>query len=394
VWGTTWRVGLALLVGLLAFAVVRGWEITAFDEAGVATDTLGGLIALDMLFGLVAIGLLPLRRRSPLPIAIAVGVLGSVSALACGAIAVAVISLATRRRKGEIGVAAVVLVAPATAVEAVVASTVTRAVFDPSPLWQVFLLVAAMYGLLIGAGLYIGGRRELLAALEERAKFVEEEQALRLQNARAGERERIAREMHDVLAHRLSLVALHSGALAYRDNLTHDETAATAEVVRDNARLALSELRQVLGEVRDPVPGEGPVSSSLPQPTLAGIATLVAENRAAGVDVRCDIRPGIAKALDTLPVAQSRHAYRIIQESLTNARKHTPGAPVEVELAGAAGERLEIVVRNAVGVAEPAPGGGLGLAGLEERAALAGGGIRHGLENGDFIVRAWLPWSM
>ena len=102
----------------------------------------------------------------------------------------------------------------------------------------------------MATGYYIGARRELLAFWRERAETAEREHALAAERARAAERTRIAREMHDVLAHRISLVALHAGALTYRSDLDREETAAAAAVIQDNAHLALGELRQVLGVLR------------------------------------------------------------------------------------------------------------------------------------------------
>jgi signal transduction histidine kinase len=389
-WREGWRIAVAFVVGVLAFLVTRGFELVSFDEAGVSVGAAyAGMMVLDALLGLLAIGLLPLRRRAPLATAIVLAVVSAFSVLACAALVIAVVSLATRRRPGELVIAGVVLVVAATVADVTLLSGLTAAVFDPEPVWLLLLATAGFYGLMVVTGLYIGGRRELLAALTERAELVEADQALRLENARAGERELIAREMHDALAHRLSLVALHSGALAYRDDLSPAQTTATAEIVRDNARLALGELREVLGAVRDP----DPESSRAPQPTLASLDTLLDENRAAGLAVEVDIEPGIAAALDSLSTTQSRHAFRMVQESLTNARRHGHGAEVSLAIDGRPGERLEITVANPVAPGAGLAPGGLGLLGLEERARLAGGELHHTVEGGRFIVTATLPWS-
>jgi signal transduction histidine kinase len=225
----------------------------------------------------------------------------------------------------------------------------------------------------------------------------EREQAARIDQARVTERTRIAREMHDVLAHRISLVALHAGALAYRDDLTRDETAGTAEIIRDNARLALTELRDVLGVLRDSDDAAGP---DRPQPTLAALGELLEECAVAGTPVTCTVSSEVTTALPGLPGQASRNAFRILQESLTNARKHAPGRAARVEIGGTPGERLTLVVSNTVpddwqgrsGSADHPPGSGLGLIGLAERARLAGGELVHGIESGRFIVKAWMPW--
>jgi signal transduction histidine kinase len=390
VWREGWRIAVALVVGVLVFLVTRGFELVSFDEAGVAASAAyAGMMVLDVLLGLVAIGVLPLRRRAPLATAIVVAVVSAFSVLACAALVIAVVSLATRRRPRELAIVGVVLVLAGTVADVTLLSGLTAAVFDPEPVWLLVLTMAGLYGLMVVTGLYIGGRRELLAALTERAELVEADQALRLENARAGERELIAREMHDALAHRLSLVALHSGALAYRDDLTPEQTTATAEIVRDNARLALGELREVLGAVRDP----DPETARAPQPTLASLDTLLAENRAAGLAVALHIAPVVAGALESLSTAQSRHAFRMVQESLTNARRHGHRAEVSLTIDGRPGELLELTVANPVPPGAVRAPGGLGLLGLEERARLAGGELHHTVDGGRFIVRATLPWS-
>lgn len=135
-----------------------------------------------------------------------------------------------------------------------------------------------------------------------------------------------------------------------------------------------------------------------PQPTLDQIPSLVEESRAAGMRVRAQIEA----PAQTLPAALGRTAYRVVQEGLTNARKHAPGAAVDVAVSASAGEGLvvEVVSRRPVGVAvaagsERMPGAGTGLVGLAERVALAGGELRHGPDAaGDFVLRATLPWAV
>jgi signal transduction histidine kinase len=208
---------------------------------------------------------------------------------------------------------------------------------------------------------------------------------MRVEQAREAERRRIAREMHDVLAHRISLLGLHAGALEFRPDASPEEIAAAAAVIRASAQAAQRELREVIGVLREGGDGTEP-----PQPTLAQIPALVDESRAAGMRLNCSI-----DVPDELPAALGRTAYRIVQEGLTNARKHAPGAAVEVTIAG--GEQLvvEVVSRRPVGVAAGSlaperPGSG--LIGLAERVGLAGGTLEHGPEaGGDFVLRATLP---
>ena len=234
-------------------------------------------------------------------------------------------------------------------------------------------------------------RRSRRQAQRERARRVEAQEQLRTEQIRYAERTRIAREMHDVLAHRISLLSLHAGVLEFRPDAPPDEVARAAGVIRACAHQALEDLRTVIGVLRDESDGAGPEP---PQPTLAALPGLLEESRAAGMRVRADVGlPDLAAVPDVI----GRHALRIVQEALTNARKHATDAPVELRLDGAPGRGLTIEVRNpvpALATAEPKiPGTGAGLLGLAERAALSGGRLEHGPdEQGQFRLHAWLPW--
>ncbi|MFG1974893.1 sensor histidine kinase [Nonomuraea fuscirosea] len=251
------------------------------------------------------------------------------------------------------------------------------------------LLICAAYGALLGWGSLARSRRALLISLSERARRAEAEQGRRVAEARMAERRRLAREMHDVLAHRLSLVATHAGALEYRPDSSPDRLAAAAGVVRAGVHQALEELRQVIGLLRE----QDDESDELaPRPGLADLPDLIADARRAGQPVRLDERAADAAAL---PPALSMTAYRVVQEGLTNARKHAPGHQVEVTLSGGPGDTLLIDVRNPAPPADAAPvvpGSGLGLVGLTERVRLAGGQLDHHHTGGEFRLLARLPW--
>ncbi|MGH8918880.1 MAG: sensor histidine kinase, partial [Actinomycetes bacterium] len=131
-------------------------------------------------------------------------------------------------------------------------------------------------------GMFVRARRQLLFTLRERALRAEADQLLHADSARMAERSRIAREMHDVLAHRISLVALHAGALEVRPDLPPAQVRETAALLRSTARQALEELRDVIGVLRDEPGQEAPTA---PQPTLADIPRLVDETRRAGVKI-------------------------------------------------------------------------------------------------------------
>ncbi|WP_217700763.1 sensor histidine kinase [Krasilnikoviella flava] len=395
VWGETWRVLVALLAGMTALVFVA-WE----SDTGQRTMS-DGLLALDLLVGLAALPVLLLRRRAPLTVALVLTAASAVSVLAIGAQAIAIISLATRRRWWQLAAVGVAFAAASWVYERTHPTTSQQDVDT----WVGGLGSVLIFALLVWIGAYIGLRREHLASLRERAETAEREQASRVAQARTAERTRIAREMHDVLAHRISLVAMHAGALAYRTDLPPEKVAETAAVVQENAHAALAELREVLGVLRDPAPA----SPEPPQPTLADLDELLAEARASGVDVRLADH---VDRVDELGEAVSRHAYRIVQEGMTNARKHAPWAPVSVALAGAPGDGLTITVRNPVRTVGPdpelptAPESGLGLVGLTERAELVGGRLSYGTTGdttggvaprdgraADFLLEAWLPWA-
>jgi signal transduction histidine kinase len=251
-----------------------------------------------------------------------------------------------------------------------------------------YLVGTLVTAAIVAWGMFLRDRRQ---SRHERVRRAEAEQQLRVEQARYAERTRIAREMHDVLAHRISLLSLHAGALEFRPEAPPEEIARAAAVIRASAHQALEDLRAVIGLLRDGADDEAPQP---PQPTLAALSALLDESRSAGMRLHADVHlPDLA----AVPEATGRHALRIIQEALTNARKHAPSAPVDLRVEGAPGEGLAIEVRNPVPVlvagATEIPGSGTGLVGLAERATLSGGQLEHGLDDrGDFQLRAWLPW--
>ena len=259
---------------------------------------------------------------------------------------------------------------------------------DSLPPLAFFVIQTLAYAAIVAWGMFIRGRRQ---SRRERVRHAEAEQELRVEQIRHAERTRIAREMHDVLAHRISLLSLHAGALEFRPDAPPEEVARAAAVIRASAHQALEDLRAVIGVLRDGPDGGVPQP---PQPTLAALPGLLEESRAAGMRLHADVR---LADLAAVPDAIGRHALRIVQEALTNARKHATSAAVDLRVEGAPGEGLAIEVRNPASVlaaGEPEiPGAGTGLVGLAERATLSGGHLVYGLDqNGDFQLRAWLPW--
>ncbi|MEU2181335.1 sensor histidine kinase [Streptomyces thermolilacinus] len=261
------------------------------------------------------------------------------------------------------------------------------------PSW--FVHATFLVGVVVMAGMlpWFAGRfwwqyRELVRAGWERAAHLEREQRLVAEQARLRERARIAQDMHDLLGHDLSLIALSAGALQLAPGLA-DEHRATARDIRARAGAAVERLGEVVGLLREEgAAPERPPGGDAPD---AGLAGLVASAAASGLAV--GLRVEGTPPEEGLPPAVGRAAHRVVQEALTNAAKHAPGAPVAVRLVHGDG-RTTVRVENGppAGDRPGAPsGGGHGLIGLDERVRLAGGTLWYGPWDGGFTVTAELP---
>jgi signal transduction histidine kinase len=340
-------------------------------------------VVVDISCGALACLSLWWRRRWALGVALTGLLLGTFSSSATPAGLLALFSLAVHRPvRSSLLVAALWI-----------PSLLLYAAYSPTtdPL-TVFLQVTPLALGVTAWGMFIRARRQLLLTLRERALRAEADQRLHEDQARMAERTRIAREMHDVLAHRISLLALHAGGLEVRPDLPPEKVRETAELLRSTARQALEELRGVIGVLREE-PGQESTTPT-PQPTLSDIGRLVDEARRAGAKIDFEMR---VEHLDAAPGSLGRDAYRIVQEALTNIRKHASETTARVRVTGAPGDGLHISVRNRQPVHPqrgPAlPGSGAGLLGLLERVALAGGTLVHGPDgSGDFVVDAELKW--
>ncbi|RQN07808.1 two-component sensor histidine kinase [Aeromicrobium camelliae] len=371
-WGETWRYALITLIGAM-IVVARYAELPSYPD---------WLLVVDILVGLASLVALHWRRRYPMTIALVLTAVSVPCISVAGPSLLAFVSVATRRRWREI-----IPLSLATIAAGLVVSE-----FDPALRDPLLVSLASNVGLtalVVVWGMYVGSRRELLRTLVDRAETAESEQAARVAQARTAERARIAREMHDVLAHRISMVSLHAGALAYRTDLSPEEIRRSAEIIQSSSHEALVELREVLGVLRD---DSGDAAPELPQPSARDIATLIAEARATGMVIDESIKAD----LDALPVGTGRTAYRVIQESLTNARKHAPHTAVFVGVHGSPGTGIDMAISNPLplgGTQNGTPGAGLGLVGLAERVHLAGGEFGHRLTpDGRFEIHARLPW--
>jgi signal transduction histidine kinase len=470
---------------------------------------------LDVAVGLVCACALFLRRRRPLAVCLALLPFGALSVMSTGPILVALLTAAIR--------------CPPRLVVALAGTHILTSTLyyvmqhdPPMAIWVDFVMRAITGFAAIGWGLFLQAYRRLTRSLREQAAGLKAEQGLRMDQARLTERTRIAREMHDVLAHRMSMVSLQAGALEVRTDAPPEELAAAARAIRTSAHEALQELRTVIGVLRygeashsdqarsyiprpevnaadssQPVTAQtepaqsGPalpeatrpepaqLESVNPQPTVLEAARHVpTPSRTAEVDpsqpesvtrartqaeafrsvtARQTSRlpmqdraaeyetghnwpasglaeppqPGLADLPDLVDNARfsgmdvvfvnrapsrsgstvvGRTAYRLVQEALTNARKHAPGRPVEVLLERADDDDLRILVTNefhgdrisnaAEGAASRAgavessdvPGSSTGLIGVGERVALVGGRVQFGTVDDQFRFEAWLPW--
>jgi len=352
---------------LFSFVIATATLVDTWDQIPSWLRPVGIVV------GIAAIVSLRWRRTHPAAVGIGIGVVALVILTASGANLVATFNAAIRSRGRDLAIIAGLAIAWAV-VNPMLYPPDTSYAFDAGA----SLLMA---GTAIGWGLFVRARRRLVRTLLDDADRAGDE-------ARAAERRRIAREMHDVLAHRLSLLSVHAGALEFRPGAPPEEVAEAAGVIRESARAALEELRGVIGVLRE----DGTESlTEPPQPTIADLGALVEESRAAGMRIADRIEIG-----DAAPsAAAGRTAYRIAQEGLTNARKHAPGAAVTLTVRSPDGD-LQVEVRSLAPVAVAAgpslPGAGTGLIGLAERVTLAGGELEHGVDrDGAFVLRARLP---
>ncbi|MFH5821582.1 sensor histidine kinase [Georgenia sp. AZ-5] len=252
--------------------------------------------------------------------------------------------------------------------------------------WVVVVCVLVLLGLSVGAGLLARSRRETAAATERVRDATRASGRLNDQLSRQVERERIAREVHDVLGHRLSLLNLHAGALEARA-VGDPELNRSARLVRESARASVDDLRSLINVLREPL-GEAPATPDL---TLVDLPKVIDEAVRTGVPITSTV---YLDGAETAGPTLSRAVYRIVQELLTNARKHAPGEQLWLQVHGGPTAGVTIDARNRYpGSAGGGPG--RGLQGIAERAELLGGTLTYGLDDGGrlFRVTVSLPWS-
>lgn len=336
------------------------------------------LRSLDVVLGVACLAGVYWCRRWPVGFAVFAILAGTVSTLGAGTPLVGVFAVAVHRPWRT--TVAIGLLATASVF-------VSLSLYPLPHFWFNAAVGVLLTAALIGWGKFVRVRREVLASLRADVARERGRAAGRMEAARRSERERIAREMHDVLAHRLSLLAVHAGSLQFRPDAPPEEIARAAEVIRESAHTALRDLRSVIDLLR----ASDPEDDTHPQPTVADLPALLEESRAAGLTLSFSA-PG---TLDGLDPTTGRTLYRIVQEALTNVRKHAPGAVADVIVDGEPGTGLAVTVHNTTdGRTGTVPGSGTGLIGLRERAELVGGRLEHGPceHGGGYRLHAQLPW--
>lgn len=318
------------------------------------------------------------RRRFPFPVAVIAALVGMPTGRsALGVTEIALYTVASRR-----GPRAVSWVAAGVQVTALLLTVAPPEAIYANPTFGPSILLLSV-GVPLLLGLWVFGRLSALAEYRERAEQAERERELLAERAVTEERREIAREMHDVVAHRIGIVSRHAEALA--SNASDERSGELAETIRTTSVTAMSELHDMLRALRDD-PEDEPAAA----PTLTGIADLVEGAVRAGGNIRLDM----PEPFQDVPAVVGRAAYRVVQESLTNAAKHAPHAAVRVEVAADADELAVTVTnrRSPRAHAGALPSSGFGLVGMRERVAMADGKLHTGhTDEGGYRVRAVLP---
>jgi signal transduction histidine kinase len=365
-----------VLVSLLVAAVIA--------VAGVAHG--GDLRPVPLILGCAAGLSLFGRRRMPVATLVVSGALALVllhidrpaGVTAVIAPAVALYSLALRR-----GARARIVAAVAAVGAVVLAETLHRG--------GLTILQTLAHALLVAIPVLIADvhrtRHANVALLRERLELAERTREQEAQRRAEQERLRIARDLHDVIAHTLTTINVQASTAAALLDRDLQHVRGALETIEDASRDAINEVRAILGVLRDD-DGEAPLR---PTPGLEDIDELVRRTREDGVDVRMDV---VGDRAPRLPEAVSLAGYRIVQESLTNARRHAAGAPVRVTLSFAA-DRVAVAVENGKGARDGANGNGpgVGIMGMAERAAAVGGMVTAGPVPSGFRVDAELPYA-
>lgn len=391
-WSRVGTIGAVTLAALTSMVAVSFNGIARGDVPAHWRDVLGFVV------GLALAGCLVLRRRYPVHLCVAASVAAlflPIDALAALLALTWVIASAPRRTAWLCGAAAAAATGVALWRDAVrepaamvlsskdaVTGEITYA--TAGGFWTVGILCLAVA---VGVGLVRRWRNVAATALADKDAEVATSHQLRDRMTRQEERELIAREVHDTVAHHISLISLQASALEVDRGAGEPDVRAAAQQMRSSAQQAIAEMRGLMTNLR--TGGDGDL---LPGATLEDLAGLLDNLRRHGRWVTSSVY--VTDAHTAAP-ALTRAVFRIVQESVTNALKHAPGQPVEVEVRAGRQIGVSIRVLNPLSTAPtrtPTPGTGTGIIGMRERTARFGGVFDARVEGGWHIVTAHLPW--
>ncbi|WP_165355066.1 sensor histidine kinase [Nocardioides oleivorans] len=375
------------------------WRLGVHGRQWLDRLLVGGLLVLGLghvlsgqaasaWFTLLEVVPLAWRRTHPWPAFVAVATSSALQAVVVGeptvgqlAFPIAVYSVARWSSRSR-GVAALLVGYAGALVAAVRWLIGFGSSLSPAALIPYTVTIGAIVTAAWALGFAAQERERYVASLLARAEQAERMAEREVELAARDERSRIAREMHDVVAHGLSVIVIQADGARYAAAKDPSVAVGTLETISTTGRSALAEMRRLLGLLRD---GDTGV---VPQPALEDVRHLVDEARAAGMRVEADLPDTLPEVPDGVGLA----AYRIVQEALTNVRKHAgPSASVHLRLG--VGREVDVEVRDdGRGAAADSDGHGLGLVGMRERAAAHGGSVTAGPSTGGgYVVRARLP---
>lgn len=244
--------------------------------------------------------------------------------------------------------------------------------------WWGIIFVGVSVECFVAWGSFIASRRSLVRSLREQNEALAREKQSAVTAAQFQERLDIAREMHDVLAHRLSLISMYSAALEHRTTMVDHERIQVGELIRTNARASLFELRDILSDLREE-------QSQAPQPDIADLPQLAIDASTTANPIQLDMESdgrGLAPGV-------GRHIFRITQEAITNAQKHGSPGHVNISLRQEDGHYLLSVTNPVAGPSSTPPG--FGLQGITERVHLCGGNLTYAIHNSTYILEVTIP---
>lgn len=244
--------------------------------------------------------------------------------------------------------------------------------------WWGVAFVSVIVACIVAWGKYFGAHHALVESLKQHNATLEQNRQAEIDAAEAQVRAHLAREMHDVLAHRLSLISMHSSALEHRKTMSDDDRMHGGAIINTNARASLTELRAILSDLRETQP-------SGPQPDVSDLSTLVAEAQTQDfpINLKLDL------PTKQLPPGIGRHVFRIVQEGITNARKHGTSGPIDLQVINE-GTHLDLTITNPTRH-QTVSTSGVGIKGITERVHLCGGHMTRTNESSQHILNVRIP---